>query len=84
MENHLGKKLYNEKKRQSKKSYTKSYKIYWAKGLQICGMDEVGRGCLAGPVVTSSVILFENVYHPDLNPYQKSYLEKITRECING
>jgi len=39
---------------------------YWDKSLQICGMDEVGRGCLAGPVVTCAVILRENVYHPNL------------------
>ena len=24
----------------------------WQKGLAVCGMDEVGRGPLAGPVVT--------------------------------
>ena len=39
---------------------------FWSKSLQICGMDEVGRGCLAGPIVTCAVILNENVYHPDL------------------
>ncbi|MCX5924247.1 MAG: ribonuclease HII [Candidatus Dependentiae bacterium] len=39
---------------------------YWGKSLQISGVDEVGRGCLAGPVVTSAVILSEKVYHPNL------------------
>lgn len=30
----------------------------WAKGMQhIAGIDEVGRGCFAGPVVTAAVIL---------------------------
>jgi ribonuclease HII len=29
----------------------------WRLGHFICGVDEVGRGCLAGPVVTSAVIL---------------------------
>jgi ribonuclease HII len=29
----------------------------WANGEFICGIDEVGRGCLAGPVVTAAVIL---------------------------
>ena len=29
----------------------------WAEGLVVCGMDEVGRGPLAGPVVTCSVIM---------------------------
>jgi ribonuclease HII len=30
---------------------------FWAKNMVICGVDEVGRGCLAGPVVTAAVIL---------------------------
>lgn len=30
---------------------------FWAKNELICGIDEVGRGCLAGPVVTAAVIL---------------------------
>jgi ribonuclease HII len=29
----------------------------WAQNQVICGLDEVGRGCLAGPVVTGAVIL---------------------------
>lgn len=29
----------------------------WATGNVVCGIDEVGRGCLAGPVVTAAVIL---------------------------
>ncbi len=29
----------------------------WASNSYVCGMDEVGRGCLAGPVVVSAVIL---------------------------
>ncbi|HSW75482.1 MAG TPA: ribonuclease HII [Candidatus Saccharimonadales bacterium] len=53
------------KKRIKKKLYEIEQE-YWLKGLQICGMDEVGRGCLAGPVVTCAVILFENVYHSNL------------------
>lgn len=32
-------------------------KTAWEKGLRLCGMDEVGRGCLAGPVVVASCIL---------------------------
>lgn len=31
------------------------------------GCDEVGRGCLAGPVVAASVILPPDFSHPDLN-----------------
>ncbi len=29
----------------------------WANNNYVCGMDEVGRGCLAGPVVVTAVIL---------------------------
>ena len=29
----------------------------WATGNYVCGIDEVGRGCLAGPLVTAAVIL---------------------------
>lgn len=29
----------------------------WGQNQVICGLDEVGRGCLAGPVVTAAVIL---------------------------
>ena len=30
---------------------------YWHQGLEVVGADEVGRGCLAGPVVAAAVIL---------------------------
>jgi ribonuclease HII len=29
----------------------------WGQGRVVCGIDEVGRGCLAGPLVTAAVIL---------------------------
>lgn len=32
----------------------------WERGSLVCGIDEVGRGCLAGPVVAAAVILFSN------------------------
>lgn len=38
----------------SKNSFEKEA---WAQNLAIIGVDEVGRGCLAGPVVTAAVIL---------------------------
>ena len=31
---------------------------FWAKQAYICGIDEVGRGCLVGPVITAAVILY--------------------------
>ncbi len=38
-------------------------KKLWAEGFQrVMGVDEVGRGCLAGPVVAAGVI-----FHPDTN-----------------
>ena len=36
-------------------------------GLIECGCDEAGRGCLAGPVVATAVILPEGFSHPLLN-----------------
>lgn len=30
----------------------------WQKGDLVCGIDEVGRGCLAGPLVVAAVILY--------------------------
>ena len=41
-------------------------KKFWKKNLSVCGIDEVGRGCLAGPVVTATVILRQRCFHPDL------------------
>ncbi len=39
---------------------------HWNKKLLMCGVDEVGRGCLAGPVVTAAAILHPKVFHPML------------------
>lgn len=30
---------------------------FWSKNKTVCGVDEVGRGCLAGPIVTVALIL---------------------------
>lgn len=38
-----------------KKNYYEE--IAWTKNRLVCGIDEVGRGCLSGPVVTAAVIL---------------------------
>lgn len=32
-------------------------KIAWGKNKYVCGIDEVGRGCLAGPVVTAACVI---------------------------
>lgn len=42
---------------QKKMSYGHYEKSVWKGKELICGIDEVGRGCLAGPVVTAAVIL---------------------------
>lgn len=41
------------------------------KGLKEAGLDEVGRGCLAGPVVAAAVILPQDYSHPLLNDSKK-------------
>lgn len=38
----------------------KNEKEFWAKEILVCGVDEVGRGCLAGPVVAAAVIMPKN------------------------
>ncbi|ANQ47800.1 ribonuclease HII [Flammeovirga sp. MY04] len=48
------------------------------------GLDEAGRGCLAGPVVAAAVILPKNFSHPDLNDSKKLTHKKrmVLREVI--
>jgi len=41
--------------------------LRWTKNLVEAGVDEAGRGALAGPVVAAAVILPDNFYHPLLN-----------------
>ncbi|MEM7039628.1 MAG: ribonuclease HII, partial [Bacteroidota bacterium] len=40
-------------------------------GILEAGLDEAGRGCLAGPVVAGAVILPEGFSHPDLTDSKK-------------
>ncbi|MBN8822974.1 MULTISPECIES: ribonuclease HII [unclassified Spirosoma] len=44
------------------------------------GLDEVGRGCLAGPVVAAAVILPKNYTHPILNDSKQ--LSRSQREIL--
>jgi ribonuclease HII len=46
-------------------------KSYLYRNLVEAGCDEAGRGCLAGPVVASAVILPKNYKHPVLNDSKK-------------
>lgn len=39
---------------------------FWRQNKIICGIDEVGRGCLAGPIVTAAVILNTDVFNEKL------------------
>jgi len=62
-----------------------------AEGFQlIAGIDEVGRGPLAGPVVAAAVILSDNFYLPGINDSKQlseqkreEYYEIIMREAIS-
>ena len=42
-------------------------KTYYQTDLLEAGIDEVGRGCYAGPVFAAAVILPPDFYHPLLN-----------------
>jgi len=76
--------LFGEKNRWLKeKQFLKSYRF-------IAGVDEVGRGALAGPVVAAAVILPREFDHPDLadskclSPQKRERLfEIIKKEAIS-
>jgi ribonuclease HII len=59
------------------------------RGIHICGLDEAGRGPLAGPVVAAAVIFSDDVYIEGvydskmLSPHTRASLyEKITSEAL--
>jgi ribonuclease HII len=53
---------------------------YYTKNVIEAGLDEVGRGCLAGPVVAAAVILPPDYTHPLLNDSKQ--LSKGQREML--
>lgn len=53
-------------------------KSYYNQQAIEAGMDEVGRGCLAGPVVAAAVILPPGYLHPSLNDSKKLSAEQRT------
>lgn len=61
-------------------------KAYFSKGVIEVGVDEAGRGCLAGPVVAGAVILPARWNHPLLDDSKKLTEKKrdILREVIEA
>jgi len=55
-------------------------KSYYNKNVREAGLDEVGRGCLAGPVVAAAVILPLDYTHTFLNDSKQ--LTRIQRETV--
>lgn len=63
---------------------------YFSKDAIEAGLDEVGRGCLAGPVVAAAVILPKDYFHPLLNDSKQlttkirnSLRKEIEKEAIS-
>ncbi|MBD3231643.1 ribonuclease HII [Candidatus Dependentiae bacterium] len=63
-------------------------KLAWQKNKFICGIDEVGRGCLAGPLITCAAILPLNAKHKFLKDSKKLDLHQrkiaykwLTKNC---
>lgn len=63
---------------------------YFSKDAIEAGLDEVGRGCLAGPVVAGAVILPKDYFHPLLNDSKQltskirnSLRQEIEKEAIS-
>ena len=60
---------------------TRIEREYWALGTAVAGIDEVGRGPLAGPVVTACVILPEDALILGVDDSKK--LSPAKREALN-
>lgn len=59
---------------------TLALKFFYKKNQIVVGLDEAGRGCLAGPVVAAAVILPKKFNHPLLNDSKK--LSEKKREAL--
>ena len=55
---------------------------YFSEQLLEAGCDEVGRGCLAGPVVAAAAILPKDFFHPLLNDSKQ--LPPMQRQLLSG
>lgn len=70
-------KIKREKKTISEKNKLSYEKELWSKGYQlVAGVDEVGRGPLAGPVVAACVVFPMNIYIPGIDDSKKLSPEK--------
>lgn len=60
---------------------------FWARGLRVAGLDEVGRGALAGPLVAAAVLLDPARVPPGLDdskrlsPPRRERLDRLIREA---
>ncbi len=60
---------------------TKYEEQLWSEGFtRIMGLDEVGRGCLAGPVVAAGVIFEKGIRFPEIRDSKK--IDKKSREQL--
>lgn len=48
----------------------------------VAGVDEAGRGCIAGPVVAAAVILPKDFSHPEINDSKK--ISEAQRQCLKN
>ncbi len=62
---------------------------YWRRNLVVAGVDEVGRGCLAGPVVAAAVVLPPEVDLPFVtdskaltDAQRRAEFDKIRRQAV--
>lgn len=69
------------KKKKSKILNFEIENYYWQKGLLVAGIDEVGRGCLAGPVVAASVIFNIN-QNPIVGIQDSKTMTSVERERL--
>ena len=72
---------YNIEIERLKSIQTYEQEEYKRGAIYVCGVDEVGRGPLAGPVVVSSVILPENILIEGIDDSKKLSAQK--RESLN-
>jgi ribonuclease HII len=64
--------------------------VHWAAGRLVAGVDESGRGCLAGPVVAAAVVLPRDARLDGLDDSKKltpalreEWFERVRREAIS-